>query len=64
MLLYLGERPRMITLFPQFPSLLIETPGTRATVSASFALGNSWILLEEIILTKDFELSCLFIAFI
>ena len=47
MLLYLGERPRMITLFPSTPSLLIETPGTRATVSAAFALGNSWILSEK-----------------
>ena len=48
-LLYFGESPRITTLFPSPPSLLIETPGTLATASAALASGNSWILSDEII---------------
>ena len=61
-LLYLGDRPLITTLFPSPPSLLIETPGTRATVSAALASGSSCILSDEIILTKDLEFNCLFMA--
>ena len=40
-LLYFGDSPLITTLFPSPPSLRMETPGTRATVSAALASGSS-----------------------
>ena len=60
--LYFGDNPLITTLLPSPPSLLIDTPGTRATDSAAFASGNSWIRSADTILTIEFEFNCLFIA--
>ena len=40
-LLYFGDNPLITILLPSPPSLRIETPGMRATVSAAFASGSS-----------------------
>ena len=40
-LLYFGESPLIMTLFPSPPSRRIDTPGTRPTVSAALASGKS-----------------------
>ena len=40
-LLYLGDNPRITTLFPSPPSLLMDTPGTLETASAALASGSS-----------------------
>ena len=40
-LLYLGERPLITTLFPSPPSRLIDTPGILATASAALDSGSS-----------------------